>query len=97
MVGVEAALIALQTISDDDTFLVEIIERRPILRRGRATGEGDVVICRDTGAQDRILPVRIHGSKTRERRGRQPASRDLLLDVSAVLVASCQLEFLGRR
>ena len=40
--AVEAALIALQAVVDDDALLVEVVERRAIVRLLRAAGEREL-------------------------------------------------------
>src|SRR5690349_4060695 len=99
MVRVEAALIALQATSPHDALLVEVVERRPILRLLGAAGEGEVVVGRDPGPEHRVLPVGVHGTERRERiRWKTAEARllrerirdvlvDLLLDEGAILLA----------
>ena len=85
VVGIEAALITLEAIADDDALLVEVVERGAILCRRRAAGEREIVVGRDTVMQDGILPVRIGGADARIRAGGQLSRRDLGLHEVAEL------------
>ena len=78
-VPVEAALIPLETVGDDDALLVEVVQRGAIVRLLRAARERDVVVRRVAGVQQRVLPVGVRRAVERSLRRRQLARGDLLL------------------
>src|SRR4029453_15820853 len=60
---VEATLVSLETTRRHDALLLEVVERRTVLRGLRSTRERDIVVLRVSGARDLLLPIRVRGAE----------------------------------
>ena len=78
--AVDAGLIAPHPVVDHDSLLVEVVQRRPVGRVGGATGECEIVIDRGSAAEERVFPVGVGSSLTRESGRRNVAFSNLALN-----------------